>query len=215
MHTGETEASAADGWERARLGARARLLAAQAGIDATFVQADVLDLPADLGDAFDLVVASYGVFTWIGDLDLWARSAARALRPTGRLVVVDMHPLAQMIEQRDPLVVDFPYADDGPHRTSSESTYANPAAVLRAQTTVQWAHSLGEIVTALTGAGLRLELLHEHLSTDRDDRPGVFALGDDGRWRLQVWDQDLPVLFSLTATKNCPAEGIRSVQARG
>ena len=147
------------------------------------------------------MVATYGVFAWIGDLDAWARSAASALRSPGRLVVVNMHPVAQMIEQRDPWIVDFPYADDEPRRAPSESTYANPAVVLSAQDTVQWAHSLGEIVTAITGAGLRLEQLHEHLSTDRDDRPGVLTLGSDGRWRLQVWDQDLPVLFNLTTMK--------------
>ncbi len=180
---------------------RARALAERAGLDATFVQADVLDLPADLVAAFDLVVATYGVFTWIGDLPAWARAATSALRPGGRLVVVNLHPLAQMIEQRDPLTIDFPYADDGPHQASSESTYANPAVVLSAQTTVQWAHSLGEIVIAITRAGLRLEQLHEHLFTDRDDRPGVLTPGNDGRWRLQIWDRDLPVLFSLAATK--------------
>ena len=66
---------------------------------------------------------------------------------------------------------------------------------------MQWAHSVGEIVTALTHTGLRLDQLHEHLSSDRDDRPGVLTHGTDRRWRLQVWDHDLPVLLSLTATK--------------
>jgi len=180
---------------------RAQALAEQAGLAARFIHADVADLPADLVGGFDVVVATYGVFAWIGDLQAWARTAHQTLRPGGRLVVVDMHPLVQMIEQRDPLIVDFPYADDGSHHCVSAGTYADPAAVLAAQSTVQWAHSVGEIVTALTHAGLRLDQLHEHLSSDRDDRPGVLTQGTDRRWRLQVWDHDLPVLLSLTATK--------------
>ncbi len=180
---------------------RAQALAEQAGLEANFVQADVLQLPTSLIGGFDLVVATYGVFTWIGDLDAWARTAVSALRPGGRLVVVDMHPLAQMIEQRNPRTVDFPYADDGPHHCVSQTTYTDSAVVLAAQTTVQWAHSVGEIVTPLCRAGLRLDQLHEQLSSDRDDRPGVLAQGTDGQWRLQIWDHDLPVLLAITATK--------------
>jgi len=68
-----------------------------------------------------------------------------------------MHPLLQMIEQREPLTIDFPYADDGPHRCVSQGTYVNSSVVLAATNTVQWAHSIGEIVTALAHAGLRLD----------------------------------------------------------
>lgn len=129
------------------------------------------------------------------------RTAAGALRPGGWLIVADMHPLVQMIESVDPLVADFPYADDGPHRCTSSGTYADPSAVLSATETVQWAHSVGEITTALCRSGLRLDRLGEHLSSDRADCPGVLEHDRDGRRRLRLWDQDLPVLPSLAARK--------------
>ena len=78
-------------------------------------------------------------------------TAAGTLRPGGRLVVVDMHPLAQMLESIDPLVIDSPYADDGPHRCRSSGTYADPSAVISATETVQWAHSVGEITPPSPG----------------------------------------------------------------
>ncbi len=180
---------------------RARDLAKQSGLSARFVEADVLALPADLASAFDLVVATYGVLVWIGDLDAWMRTAAAALRAGGRLIVVDIHPLAQMIGSREPLVVDFPYADNRPHHFRSSETYADPSVVLTAMETVQWAHSVGDITTALCRSGLRLDHLEEHLSCDRDDRPGVLVRGADDRWRLRLWDHDLPVLLSIAATK--------------
>ncbi|MEW2272793.1 class I SAM-dependent methyltransferase [Streptomyces griseofuscus] len=180
---------------------RARELARRTGLAADFVTADVLDLPADLTGSFDVVWASYGVFAWIGDLRAWARSAAWALRPGGRLAVVDLHPLARMIEQGDPLVVDSPYADDGPHHCSSATSYAAPDRPLENRETVQWSHSLGELVSAFAAAGLRIDTVEEHLTSERNDRDGVLTQGADGLWRLQLWEYPLPVLFSIRATK--------------
>src|ERR1700761_4862554 len=45
--------------------AQARALAAESGIDATFICSDVLDPPADLAGRFDIVFASWGAIFWI------------------------------------------------------------------------------------------------------------------------------------------------------
>jgi len=181
--------------------ARARELAARTGVDARFVEADVLDLPGELHRAFDLAVATYGALCWIGDLPGWARSAAAALRPGGRLVLVDLHPLYLMVANVDPLVLDFPYADAGPIPDDSPGSYADPQAEVAATGTVQWAHSLGEVVTAVAGAGLRVETLVEHVEADTDHRGGILERGADGRVRWRCSGQDLPILFGLAASK--------------
>lgn len=181
---------------------RARGLAERTGLPARFAPADVLDLPADLGGRFDVVVATYGVLCWISDIGAWMRSAASALRPGGRLVVVDLHPLLQMFDSVDPLVLDFPYADVGALYYDSPGSYADPGARMTASASVNYAHSLGETVTAAADAGLRVDTLREHLSgTARDERPGVTELGEDGRYRFRLGGQDLPVLFTLAATR--------------
>ncbi|MGR7002749.1 hypothetical protein ACU686_40170 [Yinghuangia aomiensis] len=43
---------------------------------------------------------------WIRDLGAWMSGAAGALRPGGRLVLVDVHPLYQVFASREPLVAD-------------------------------------------------------------------------------------------------------------
>lgn len=74
---------------------RARALAERAGLVADFVVADTQRLPDSLAAGFDVVVATYGVLSWIADVNAWMRGAARALRPGGRLVLVDIHPAFQ------------------------------------------------------------------------------------------------------------------------
>jgi SAM-dependent methyltransferase len=64
-----------------------------------FVTADVLDLPADLQSGeFDVVYTGGGSLVWLPDIDRWAGSVASALRPGGRLVLHEEHPIAWCLE---------------------------------------------------------------------------------------------------------------------
>ena len=109
---------------------------------------------------FDVCFASIGVFSWIGDVTAWMRTAHAVLRPGGVLAVVDLHPLFVMASSFDPLVLDFPYVNDGPRALDDQSgSYADPDAVTEQNATVEFGHSLGEIVTAAVDAGLVVERL--------------------------------------------------------
>jgi ubiquinone/menaquinone biosynthesis C-methylase UbiE len=189
--------------------ARLRQLAEECGVDVATVEADAQALPRALDGQFDYVYATIGVLCWIADLDAWMSGVARVLRPGGALVLVEIHPLTTMVASLDPLVVDFPYAFDGPHVFSGTGTYANRDADV-AWTTVQYAHAVAEVVTAAIGAGLAVEHLVEHTS-------GSFNTGqfegpeDDGRYRLRLGvgaardgggnepAYPVPVLFTLVA----------------
>ncbi|WP_163548552.1 class I SAM-dependent methyltransferase [Candidatus Frankia nodulisporulans] len=172
---------------------RARTLAATAGIDARFVQADAQRLPDDLAGSFDVVFASYGVLPWI--------AAATALRPGGTLVLIDGHPLIQMIDTVDPVRFGFPYQGGGAHRLPSTSSYASSATALTSTETVQYPHGLSEIVTAAAHAGLHLDALTEHLDTANPEGRGEqLQHGPDDRWRLILAGQPVPVQYSLRAT---------------
>src|SRR3954449_5653973 len=76
--------------------AKARALAERAGVEAESVEADATALPEALHGRFDLVYSTLGVLCWIADLAAWMRSAAAALRPGGRLILVELHPLFNM-----------------------------------------------------------------------------------------------------------------------
>jgi SAM-dependent methyltransferase len=180
---------------------KARDLARRADVDVSFVEADATSLPPELHNRFDLAYATIGVLCWIDDLEAWMRSVAAALRPGGRLLLVELHPLFQMVAGPGELRFDFPYANDGGREFDEDGSYANPAARLAATETIQYGHSLGETVTAAIRAGLRVEHLDEHLDLASDPRGNVLAREDDDRFRLRVDGEPLPLAFTLVARR--------------
>jgi SAM-dependent methyltransferase len=192
--------------------ARLADLAEQCRVTVRTVQSDSRALPHELDNSFDLVYATIGVLCWIDTIDAWMSGVARALRPGGTLMLVELHPLLTMIDSIDPLVMDFPYSFDGGHVYSGTGSYANPDADLT-WTTTQYAHSIGEVVMAATNAGLRLTYLEEHTSRSRDPRGTDSPSDADGQYRVRIGvggqngdERDpafpLPVLFTLLATRD-------------
>jgi SAM-dependent methyltransferase len=193
--------------------ARLGQLARQCGVEVTTVEADSRHLPHDLDHSFDLVYATIGVLCWIDDLDAWMTGVARVLRPGGNLVLVELHPVLNMFDSLDPLVVDFPYSFDGGHVYSGTGSYANRDADVT-WTTTQYAHSLSEVVMAATTAGLAMTYLHEHTEMSFDSRGMQDSPTEpDGLYRLRIGvgaKKDgkrepafpLPILFTFLATKS-------------
>lgn len=190
--------------------ARAAELAERVGVTIETVVCDSRDLPASLHGRFDLVYVTVGAICWIDDLDLWMRQVALALRPGGRLVMVEIHPMYQMIDARSPdLVVDFPYGGGAGLSYTGTGTYADPTAQISSTTTC-YAHSVGDIVTGAIRAGLRVDLLEEHTAIEINPRgDDVLTQGEDGLYRLLVGrganpgeaPQPLPAYLTLLATR--------------
>jgi SAM-dependent methyltransferase len=180
---------------------RAREIATIAEIDADFVVGDAQRLPAELRDRFDCVFASYGVLMWIADLGAWMKSAASALRPGGHLVLVEGHPLSLVVRSTEPLVLEEPYLG-GVAIERSFGDYAHPGAMIRNDRAIHHRWGIGEVVTAAVRSGLRLDALTEWMD-DEAGAPsdGKLVRGDDGMFRLRVCGVDLPLLYSLRASK--------------
>ncbi len=135
------------------------------------------------------------------DVRVWMRSVAACLRESGRLVLIDLHPLVQTVGSVEPLLLDFPCAFDSPHRFDEPGSYADAAADVSDTVTVEYGHSLGEIVTAAICAGLRIDESREHMDLAIDPRGDVLARENDGRYRLRIGGMVLPVLYTLLATR--------------
>ena len=189
---------------------RARELAGRVGVEIETVETDSRALPASLHGRFDLVYVTVGAICWIDDLRLWMRQVSLALRPGGRFVMVEIHPLYQQFYAREPeLIIDFGYGGGASISETDTGSYADPDADFES-TTTNYAHSVGEIVTGAVRAGLRIDSLEEHVTSDINPRGDtVLQRGDDGLWRLLIGrgrpegnpPEPLPVYLTLLATK--------------
>jgi RimJ/RimL family protein N-acetyltransferase/SAM-dependent methyltransferase len=188
--------------------ALARSLAAELAIPATFVCADIAHLPDALAGEFDIVFTSYGVLPWLRDLRRWGEVVAHFLKPGGIFYLVDDHPFMRTLSALEggQLAAANPYFfDEQPSRIEARGSYAAPGD---AETPLRqwyiWNHSLGEILDALIGSGLRIEFVHEFPFAMRAKFPGM-QRGDDGTWRF-ARPPEIPLLFSLQARKPAAPE---------
>ncbi|MBA2373730.1 MAG: class I SAM-dependent methyltransferase [Chloroflexi bacterium] len=145
----------------------ARRLSDAVGAPARWIEADVLDTPHELDGSADLLYTGRGSLMWLQDLDAWAVVLARLLAPSGRLVLFEGHPAEWLFDADEDgrwIATDYDYFA-GPEASKGWAPgYIDHLALAEDEQSWKFARSwtLGEIVTALLSAGLRLERLTEH-----------------------------------------------------
>jgi SAM-dependent methyltransferase len=184
----------------------ARGLAGRSGAAVDFVQADVYDAPSVLGaGGFDLVFTGIGALCWLADVRRWAQVVADLLRPGGRLFLREGHPMMWALDdaRRDGLLaVEYAYFErPEPLVWEDSGTYVETDRTIVNNITHSWNHGLGEIVTALAGAGLDLTMLEEHDSAPWNAFPSMSVQGEDDQWRLADRPWRLPQTYTLQARK--------------
>jgi SAM-dependent methyltransferase len=181
--------------------AQARRLATEVGVDAEFAVANVYDAPEAVGGrTFDVVYTGLGALVWLPDIPRWAAVCASLVAPGGFLYLAEFHPIMDVFDD-DRLEVVEPYFRGEARRWDTPGSYVDEAAVTEHNATWEWTHPVGEVVTALIGAGLRLEFLHEHPMTLWQRFPFLERRGD-GTYHLPAGHPTLPMLYSLRATKD-------------
>lgn len=186
----------------------ARSLADELGYPETrFIRSNLYDLPDNLDDRFDIVYTSRGVLGWLPDIRAWARVVAHFLAPGGIFFISEAHPVVNAFEndgvRPGELRLAYPYWEHPePLRFDVKGSYADPDADVVGQTEHSWDHGLGEIVTALIEAGLRIDRLVEHPFLEWKVDWLVKDPADPERWSLppDVLGE-LPLMFSLLASK--------------
>jgi SAM-dependent methyltransferase len=170
-------------------------LAAELGIPARFHAANVLEYQPDR--SYDRVYTSYGVLGWLPDLKPWARLVASALKPGGRFVLVEFHPLLLM-HCFSSGELRYEYFHQGSFETVKGSYADIEDQTERGE--YFWSHSLADVIGSLLEQGLRLEQFQEIdwspyacFENMAEQAPGQYVFSP-GKVRL-------PHLFALSLLK--------------
>lgn len=176
--------------------AEAQKLSAETGLPAKFICSDVYKLPEVLDEKFDIVFTSYGTIGWLPDLDKWAAVIAKFLKPGGRFVFAEFHPVVWMFDTNFEKV-EYRYFKDEAIVETSSGTYADNDAPIEFET-VSWNHSIGEVITSLVTAGLTIESFNEYDYSPYNCFKDMYEY-ETGKFRTKVHGNKLPMVYSLSA----------------
>lgn len=179
--------------------AAARDIATEIGVEAEFVVANVYDAAKVLGRQYDIVYTGIGAICWLPDIDAWAQVMADLVKPGGEFYFVEFHPTEWIWDENFKPGYDYFTPKEGLALREAGS-YADPDAVTEHNDTVQWNHPLGEVVTALIKAGLRITELKEHDTTMVKVWDFLEDAGN-GLYKMPADRPNLPFMYTLRAEK--------------
>ncbi|MEO1517841.1 MAG: class I SAM-dependent methyltransferase [Bacteroidota bacterium] len=177
---------------------KARKLADITQQDASFICSDVYGLTDVLDETFDIVFSSYGTIGWLPDIRAWGQLVARYLRPGGRFIFAEFHPVVWMFDD-DFTKVSHRYFQDAPIVEQMEGSYTDRNAPISAQY-VSWNHGLGEVLSSLLEAGLEIKAFREYDYSPYNCLNGMEEI-EAGRYRIQAMGNKIPLVYAIEAHK--------------
>lgn len=177
---------------------KAKELAKQLNTSTQFICCNIYDLPQYLNDTFDIVFTSYGTIGWLPDMNGWAAIVSRYLRPGGKFVFVEFHPVVWMFDD-DFSSVAYTYNNNGAITETYTGTYADKNADL-VQDYVMWNHGLGEVINALINNGLTIGSLTEYDHSPYDCLRHMEEY-EPSKFRVKHLGNRIPYVYSISASK--------------
>ncbi len=168
------------------------------GENVRFICSDVYELEKHLDEQFDIVFTSYGTIGWLPDLNKWAKIIDRFLKPSGRFIFVEFHPVVWMFDD-DFTEVKYHYFNVHPIIEIEEGTYADKTANL-SEKYCCWNHSLADVFQSILKVGLTIESFQEYDYSPYDCFNKTVKI-DDKKYQLEPFENKIPLVYSLSATK--------------
>jgi len=142
----------------------ARKLADQMGIEAEFIESDVMKVMDKVHQKFDIVFSSTGVLCWLPDIDRYAQTVRHLLKDDGFFYILDGHPFRSVL--LDPEGESGGNTIQGDYFGKQVWQYDHMGDYTDLELKIpvpsyEWHWTMGEIVTAFCEAGMRIVFLHE------------------------------------------------------
>jgi len=177
----------------------AKKLAIKTGSDAQFIISDILELDQNHDHEYDLIFSSYGTIGWLPDINKWAEIVCKFLKPGGKFVFAEFHPVVWMYDD-DLKEITYNYNQAEVIQEELDGTYAEKEAKIEGEFMV-WNHGLGEVINALLKQGLILKDFQEYDYSPYDCLTNMEKLGER-RYQVKHWGNKVPLVYSLVMEKS-------------
>jgi len=173
-------------------------LAEKCSVDVNFICCDIYELEHYLNEKFDIVFTSYGTIGWLPDINKWAKIVSHFLRPNGKFVFAEFHPVVWMYDD-DFTEVRYSYFNDAPIIELENGTYAEKEAPIQ-QEFCCWNHGLADVFQALINQGLRIDNFQEYDYSPYNCFNKTIQI-EEKKFQLLPFGNKIPLVYSLSATK--------------
>lgn len=177
---------------------RANEIANQLNLDTNFICCDLYDAPNHLNEKFDIVFTSYGTIGWLPDLDKWAKVVSHFLKPNGKFIMADFHPVVWMYDN-DFKEVFYSYFNIEPIIEEETGTYAEKDAQLSTKT-ISWNHPISEILNSLISNNLEINSFNEYDYSPYSCFNAIEEF-EPNKFRIKTFGNKIPMVYSIKATK--------------
>ena len=176
----------------------AKDLAQKTNSNTEFICSDVYSLAEVLDKKFDFVFTSYGTIGWLPDLDKWAKTVAHFLKPQGKLIFVEFHPVVWMFDD-DFEKVGYDYFNTTDIIEISEGTYADKNDKTKHKT-ISWNHPLSEVFGSLLKNTMEINTFEEYNYSPYNCFKHTEEF-EPHKFRIKHLGNKIPMLYSIVATK--------------
>jgi SAM-dependent methyltransferase len=169
---------------------KAKSLNQKLGLDAEFICCDVYETLQHITEKYDIVYTSYGTIGWLPDLDKWAAVIAGALKPNGKFVFFEFHPVVWMYDN-DFNEVQYNYFKSKPIKEEETGTYVEIE-----YKTVTWNHGLSEVFQSLIKQNINI-LNFEEYNYSHYNCFNHTEEFEPGKFRIKKFENKIPMMYSI------------------
>ena len=167
-------------------------------LSAKFVCCNVYDTLDYVDEKFDIVYTSYGTIGWLPDVNKWANIIAKLLKPNGKLVFFEFHPVVWMYDNFFNNVA-YSYFKSDAIVEVDEGTYADKDATIKT-TSVTWNHSLSEVFSALLKNNIEIIDFEEYNFSHYNCFNETEEF-EPNKYRIKKFKNNIPMMYKIIGRK--------------
>ncbi|WP_340201594.1 class I SAM-dependent methyltransferase [Ascidiimonas sp. W6] len=177
---------------------KAKELSQEIKSNTSFICCDLYDLPKYLDQQFDLVFTSYGTIGWLPNINKWSQLIAHFLKPNGKFVFVEFHPVVWMFDDYFK-EIKYNYFNKKAIVEKEEGTYAEKNAPIQ-QDYISWNHSLSDVINNLIKNNIEITSFEEFDYSPYDCFKETEKI-EPGKFRIKHLKSKIPMVYSIVGIK--------------